>query len=173
MSLVTLGGKPPPAFDDPVGVLVHCHRKLEEKLATMERAVAIAATDVTAAREALAHVLGHLAGPGARHSEDEEFSVFPRVAGDDTNAVIDELTMDHRVIEAIHLALRDVVERLPDDPAGLAGELGEHARALAEAYRAHMKREEDVLFPIARGLDEKELRAIGIEMRLRRGGSTI
>ncbi len=172
MSLVTLGGKPPPAFDDPIGVLVHCHRKIEDKLLTLERAIAIVTTDLPGAREALAHVLAHLAGPGARHHEDEEFSLFPRLAGDETNALLDELNSEHRVHEAIFLSLRAVAEKIGEDP-GLVGELTDHAQALAAAYRAHMKREEDVLFPLGRALDAKELRAIGIEMRLRRGGSTV
>ena len=96
-------------------------------------------------------------------TEDEEGSVWPRVRDERLEPVLEELSVEHRAVEAIQLALRDTVTRaVPDEAAA-------HARAFAAAYREHMRKEEEHVFPSVASLDPAEIRAIGIEMRLRRG----
>lgn len=161
-----IGAGPPPSFDDPVAVLLRAHEQLESRLATLERAAAALSTTPDEALQAIRDVLRHLEGPGLRHTEDEEFSVWPRVNDEPIAALLDELGLEHRAMEAITLALRDVMARAAPP---LYPELVAHATALAAAYRDHLRKEEERLFPLARALDPAELRAIGIEMRLRRG----
>jgi hemerythrin-like domain-containing protein len=172
VSIVKIGSRPPPSFDDPVGVLDACHRRIEDRLALLERA--LAALPAPEAVAALGDVVRHFDTAAVRHTEDEEFSVFPRLAGTAAlDTLIGDLEAEHRVAEAVYLAFRTVAERIKSEPALLPdveADLRAHAAALTAAYREHIRREEAGLFPPARALPPAELRAIGIEMRLRRGG---
>jgi hemerythrin-like domain-containing protein len=171
VSLVRLGPTPPPSFADPVGVLIACHRRIEDKLAILERSVAALAERPDEALAAIADAVRWLETAGARHTEDEEASFFPCIYG--RADLLADLQAEHRAAEAILLSLRAVVRRVAAEPAVLpriAGELSTHAAALAATYRAHLADEETRFLPLARALDEAELRAIGLEMRIRRGG---
>jgi iron-sulfur cluster repair protein YtfE (RIC family) len=163
---VRIGSKPPPGFDDPVAFFLHCHRRFEERLATLERAAAALETSPDEALATLRETLSQLETSSVRHTEDEEFSVWPRVTDMENRAVLDDLTTEHRATEAIQLALRDVVARAAPP---LYPELRAHVTALAATYRDHIAKEEAAVVPRLRELDPAELRAIGIEMRLRRG----
>jgi hemerythrin-like domain-containing protein len=170
VTLTRIGSGPPPSFDDPVAVLLHSHKDLEHHLSVLERAAAALAQSPEDSVAAIREVLRHLDTAGVRHTDDEEASVWPRVNGEALGPLLDDLSLEHRAMEAITLALRDVVARAAPP---LYPELAAHANALCAAYRDHLRREEDEIFPAARALDPKELRAIGIEMRLRRGGTEI
>jgi iron-sulfur cluster repair protein YtfE (RIC family) len=172
VSVFRIGASPPPSFDDPIGMLEACHRRMERQLETLVRASAALADDTAGALAALADVVGYFDQAGTRHKEDEEFSVFPRVMGDDTAALLARLEDEHRTHDAIYLAVKAVASRVRAEPAlaaELRGDLEAHAAAMVAAYRDHMALEEAELFPLGRALDPRELRAIGIEMRLRRG----
>lgn len=149
-----------------------CHRRIEHNLATLQRAAAALATDTDGALAALAGVTGYFDQAGVRHKEDEEFSVFPRVMDETTAPLLRRLEEEHRTHDAIYLSVKAVVARVRAEPARaaeLAPELQAHAAAMASAYRDHIAIEEAELFPHGRALDPREIRAIGIEMRLRRG----
>ena len=164
--MIKIGSRPPPSpnsGDEPLAALLHCHEKMRERLETLERAAAALATDPEPAFAALREVLDHFAKAGARHTEDEEGSVWPRVRSAALDPVLDDLSTEHRAVEAIQLSLRDTVTRK------VADESAAHARAFAEAYREHMRKEEEHVFPAIQSLDGAEVRAIAIEMRLRRG----
>jgi|SRR5215831_18325494 len=175
MSLFNIGAKPPPSFDDPVSVLAACHRKIEDRVTRLERAAAAPVSPE--ARDVFAEVTRYFDGAGVRHTQDEEASIFPRLAGEGIDALLASLEADHRAAEAIYLAVRTVIGRLGEAPSSdddaLRADLVEHARALAQAYREHIRREEAELFPFIRALEPAQLRAIGIEMRLRRGGDSL
>ena len=83
MSLFQLGAKPPPDYTDPVGFLGACHRRIEAQLASLGRIVAALRTadaeQLAAARVALLEPIKYFAEAGARHSLDEDASVFPRI----------------------------------------------------------------------------------------------
>ena len=171
MAHFQIGSKPPASYDDPAGMLVHCHRRIEGNLDSLPRILdALAACDPEA-KPALGEVLRYFDRAGVRHTEDEEFSVFPRIAGDATRALIDTLHAEHQEHEVIYLAFRTVALKLLEapDPERIP-ELRDHAKALSGAYRDHIAREEKDLIPAIQALPEVELRAIGLEMRLRRGG---
>jgi len=171
MSLFRIGSTPPPSFDDPVAVLASCHRKIEDRLAQLDRA--IGALEKAEALEVLTDVVRHFDTAGVRHTEDEEASIFPRLRGEGADDLLASLEADHRTAEAIYLAVRTIVTRLrgaPELVADVRAELATHGQALGAAYREHILREEAGLFPLIRALDAAQLRAIGIEMRLRRGG---
>lgn len=148
---------PPPDFDDPVGVLREAHRAIRAELDTLERIVAALGRDEPEAPEALRACLDRLQAEMLRHTLDEDVSLFPRLG--ELRAVA-ELAVEHRVIEAIFLALRDAAEHR----AGVA----DHVPALVGAYREHLAREEADVLAAASRLDAATLRAIGLEMRIRR-----
>jgi hemerythrin-like domain-containing protein len=161
--MIRIGSRPPPPLDEPLAALLHCHDKMRERLDSLERAAAALASDPEPAFAAIREVLDHFARAGVRHTEDEEGSVWPRVRGAALEPALEELSTEHRAVEAILLALRDTVTReVAEDSAA-------HARAFAAAYREHLRKEEEQVFPALRALDPAELRAIALEMRLRRG----
>jgi len=173
--VIRIGARPPPSYEDPVAVLEHHHANCRAELAVLaECSAALAAErDVDTALAGASAALAFFEGPGTRHREDEEFSVLPRIVNDETRAALDDLATDHRVHEAMLLAIRSVVGHLRTDLT-LAARLGEdllaHAVALRQALEEHFEAEERLLVPMTRALSAPELRAIGIEMRLRRGG---
>jgi iron-sulfur cluster repair protein YtfE (RIC family) len=173
VSLFQLGAKPPPDYTDPVGFLGACHRRIEAQLASLARIVTALrsgeAAQLVAARAALVDPLKYFAEAGARHSLDEDASVFPRIQ----HPAVFELASEHREHEAMYLALRTVGLRIVggETDARLIDDLDGHLQAMTAAYAEHIGREETEIFPLVAALDAKELRAIGIEMRIRRGGS--
>ena len=170
MSLVRIGEKPPASFADPIGVLAACHRRIEDRLATLERAAAALDERRDEALAAMNDALAWLMTSGARHTDDEEASLFPRLVGaGEADALLAELGSQHRTTEAILLALRTALGHAASEEAARA-EARLHVAALCADLREHIALEDEKLLPAARRLDEAELRAIGIEMRLRRGG---
>jgi hemerythrin-like domain-containing protein len=172
-ALLQLGHKAsaPPDYSDPVGFLAGCHRRIEARLATLPRIVDVLRAGDPAhlaeARDALRAFVKHFDDAAHKHTLDEEVSVFPRVPPE----AYAELPGEHREHEAIYLAVRTVALRLCEHPpdAATIDELDVHGRAMSAVYKEHIAKEEAMLFPAMRALDEKELRAIGLEMRLRRG----
>ncbi len=171
-----------PDFGDPLGLLVHCHVKIDGRLKALERAAAVfQANDVERipeAFEAIAAAQAHFAGPGAKHTADEEESLFPRLRAlrnDGETGVLealDELVLQHRIIERAHAVLDGIVEELnasgtpsPSLAVRFEGSVAE----LVALYRPHIRLEEEFVFPAAaRLLAASELVALGGEMRARR-----
>jgi hemerythrin-like domain-containing protein len=154
------------ATTDPFDRLLRSHRRLEERL----RDLPLAAQDLDGPRrdEALAYVLETVAWMERavkRHEDDEEKSLFPRLAGRaEVEALIARLSEEHRTHERLQEELRLAA---PDDP--------DRARVLVRelqaAYATHIKEEETLLFPAARALLPPEVLAqIGAEMEARRDG---
>jgi len=127
---------------DPFEQLERCHRRLEEHLAELSgiaREARSAAADVDAIRD----VAGFFARAIRRHEADEETSFFPRLrAHAALSALLDQLAAEHQEHVALHARLDAVIEvldRAPDDAAGIA-ELG----ALTEAQRLGLSVPHDV-----------------------------
>lgn len=120
----------------------------------------------------------HFAGPGDRHRQDEEGSLFPRLRarerelGSRMRDVLDALESEHRIAETVHGDFREAVESLRRDGLASPAEaerLASCVSALATLYRSHMAFENEVIFPVApRILDSAELVSLGDEMRARR-----
>lgn len=164
---------------DPFEQLERSHRRLEERLDDLA-AVAREAKEtgrVDAYRlDGVREVVGFFARAVRRHEDDEESSLFPRLAGvpdAGLHATIEKLAAEHREHEALHGALDRVVGVLdgaPEDAAAI-DELDRVSRALATAYRTHIEEEEKTLFPAARvALEASAVDAMAREMDGRRGG---
>jgi hemerythrin-like domain-containing protein len=134
---------------DPFARLERTHRRIEERLAALEAGEADAAD-----------VIEWLDRSAARHHDDEERSLFPRLAADAAFAtILAALGDEHRALDAATRALA----ASPADPT--------LAARLNDLYRAHIDREERELFPRARAaLTAVVIEEIGREMIGRRRG---
>ncbi len=162
---------------DPFEQLERSHRRLEERLQDLGAAARQAKETGRADAyqlDGVREVVAFFARAVRRHEDDEEKSLFPRLAGrEELRASIEKLAREHTEHEALHGALDRVVgvlEGAPEDAAAIE-ELDRVSRALTEAYRTHIEEEERALFPAARAaLDASAIEAMAREMDERRAG---
>jgi hemerythrin-like domain-containing protein len=175
-----IGQRPDHDFDEPLGLLSDCHRRIEHFLRVLIAVDAEAAggTLTMTHRAGLEGALRYFAVAAPRHTADEEQSLFPRLrdAGDPTVTqaleLVERLEHDHDEAEEHHAAVDTLVRRwlendrlVPNDSA----ELRERQVRLQSLYQRHISLEDEQLFPAAaRVLDAKQIEAIGREMAARR-----
>ena len=171
-----------PDFTDPLGLLVHCHERIEGQLETLKRAAEVLRSgDGRSIPRVFAAIEGacrHFALAGVKHTEDEELSLFPRLrdsgaaAGAEAIAAMTELESQHRTAEELHKQFDTFVLTLPRDGSADARELdcfSEMVAELAGFYRPHIFLENNLVFPIAaRVLSVSEIHDLGDEMHARR-----
>lgn len=171
-----------PDFTNPLGLLVHCHERIEAQLETLERsAEALRSGD----SRSLSRIFGaidaackHFATAGVKHTEDEEISLFPRLyekggaAGEEALAAMAELETQHRTAEQIHSQFDRLVTTLPRDGSADRTALDRFSGLVAQLtslYRPHIQLENSLVFPVAAEiLSASEIQALGEEMRARR-----
>lgn len=168
---------PSATFEAPLEMLAACHGRIERQCETLRRLVPHVAAHGSdqAAREAAQAVLRYFDHAALDHHADEEQDLFPALleamAGSDAVCLRDlteQLTRQHRELEAHWRALRPVLEHIA------AGEAVALDAALVEGmvghYEQHLQRENDELLPMAaRLIDDAALQRIGRAMRQRRG----
>jgi len=177
---VNLGTTGQPDFDQPIELMMDCHRRIEHFLGVLQK-VAARYTDQpldTQGREALETAMNYFRSAAPRHTADEEQSLFPRMRQVDDPQVrqamaqIDRLESDHRKAEAAHARLDELGRRWLAEgalPADAFTEFRDLLAELAQAYGEHIPIEDDSVFVLAkRVLDDEQLRAVGEEMRQRR-----
>lgn len=160
-------------FDDPLGMLSACHRRIERQLATLgrlQRHLPEHGCDDDA-RAAARAILRYFDNAAHHHHADEEVSVFSRLralAPTTAEPIVAWIENDHVALEARWRRLRPLLAGIAAGTrANLsAGEVDE----FRTAYDRHLAREEGELIPLAaRLLDPSALAAIGREMAARRG----
>lgn len=162
-------------LDDPLRHLTACHRRIEERLDTLERVTPHWQSRTDEALAAVRNAFRFFETNGVWHTEDEERSIFPRMRhglNEDERAYLAELERQHDVAEAAYEALRAVVAKLDGQaPSGeWIAEYEAAAKALARLYRDHIASEDSRLVEIgARILNAAELETISAEMKQRRG----
>ena len=169
-------GESTPGFDEPLGLLRACHRRIAERLELLERLsdhVAMHGSDepaVAAARR----VLDYFDHAAAHHHEDEEEDLFPMLRSAQGRAgwndalpdALDGLSREHPLLATRWAKLRPVLVAISRGQD--VGEL--RCNELVRSYRAHMSVEEGLVFPLAeRLLTDAELQRIGSSMQKRRG----
>jgi pyridoxamine 5'-phosphate oxidase len=162
-----------PGFDDPLGMLAACHRRIERQLATLDRLqrhLPEHGCD-SDARAAARAILKYFDSAAPNHHADEEMSLFPRLvaaASKQASPLIAELEGEHVRLAA---GWRHLRPQLAGIVAGARGNLSpKEVEQIRAAYAAHIAREEDLLIPLAaRTLDAGTLAMIGREMAERRG----
>ncbi|HZQ60630.1 MAG TPA: hemerythrin domain-containing protein [Casimicrobiaceae bacterium] len=172
MNLDALSGHAAPSFDDPLGMLHACHRRIEKQLATLDRLqrhLPEHGCDDDA-RNAARAILRYFDTAGVNHHADEEQSVFPRLvqaAGTEAATLTADLEREHRELAHAWAHMRPLLVGIA---AGQRANLSPRdVLALREAYARHIALEEQQLLPLARtSLDADALRIIGEEMAKRR-----
>ena len=160
---------------DPFARLENTHRRIEERLATLERAASeLDGVERMGALGDVYDVVRFFARAAARHHEDEEASLFPRLARvTELAPLLTSLEAEHRAHDAAYTELAALVDAFPSDVGPERADevrLAALARRLSEIYRAHIDREERELFPAARrALDAATCAAMADEMQARRG----
>lgn len=170
---------PAVGFDEPFEMLEACHERVQRSLALLGRLIAhVDAHGHDAQSRSAAHdVLRYFELAAPHHHEDEERHVFPRLLAQGDAAVVQavqRLRDEHVRIGELWARLRPVLQAWSGEAAAGAvpGDFRDAAQAFAELYAGHIPVEEGLVFPAARaGLGPEELRAMGDEMRERRGGA--
>ncbi|MGO9777785.1 MAG: hemerythrin domain-containing protein [Terracidiphilus sp.] len=177
MMAIQIGAKPDSGFDDPIGMLIDCHRRIERFLHLLwvvaDRAPGRALTDEETA--AVQSALHYFRVGGLRHTADEEESLFPRLRAESTAGNLEELgglESDHRSANELHLAVDALYSawiatgRLsPEDEMRLRS----NTEQLKHLYEDHILVEEKIVFPrAAEMLNSQAIAAMGQEFHARR-----
>lgn len=171
---VQIGAKPDAGFEDPIGMLKDCHRRIEQFLGILcvvaERAQGRAMTGEEAA--AVQAAVTYFRVGGKRHNADEEESLFPRMRAGGDAADMGELEHDHRDAAAVHARVEEIyADWLAEGAldAEKQQELTAATEGLRRLYTAHIEREETVVFPrAARTLGAEAIAEMGREFQARR-----
>lgn len=174
---VQIGAKPDSGFDNPIGMLKDCHRRIERFLHILCTVAAQASGRPLNEEEsaAVSAALHYFEESGPRHNADEEDSLFPRLRALQPNSPLPQLAhleSDHREAELLH----HQVESLYRSWIG-SGSLADsdlHSLLAATAclqriYADHIHLEESTIFThAAQVLDEAAIAAISAEFQARR-----
>ena len=173
---IQIGAKPDSGFDDPIGMLKDCHRRIESFLGILCKVVGRAQgrSLTIEERNAVKAALEYFHTGGQRHNADEEESLFPRLCASDSNIreEINKLKGDHREANGLHSSVEQLYsswiasgELTTTD----AFQLRSVSERLKQLYSGHIHLEETVVFArAAQVLDSQAIAAIGTEFRFRR-----
>ena len=178
---VTLGSRPEHGFDEPLGLLSDCHRRIERFLGILETVVARAAGRPLdrEQRRAMEAALEYFRAAAPRHTADEEESLFPLLRASDSPgaaaaiAIVQTLEDEHAVANAAHAEVESWYRRwieLGSLSAPQTQALSRVLQSLREMYRRHIEVEDHEIFPLAgQVLSEEQLARLGEQMARRRG----
>jgi hemerythrin-like domain-containing protein len=167
----------PAGFDDPLEMLIGCHRRIERQLETLKRLRAhIGAHGVDAEASAAAQaVLKYFQGAALNHHADEEVDLFPLLESRITDpgeqarfgAFRRELEADHHELGEAWARLRKPLEAIAE---GLMRTLpADEVHAFVSGYAHHILTEENALREFFnRWLAEADREALGRAMAARR-----
>lgn len=174
---VQIGAKPDAGFDDPLGMLRDCHRRIENFVRVLCHVAKRPQEGALSAEEASAIQLAleYFRGGGLRHNQDEEESLFPRLqagGGADTLRELAQLEQQHCEASELHAVVEGLFTRWIAAGSLSAAEresLRVAAEKLQALYAGHIRVEEEIVFPrAATQLDAKAISAMGAEFRNRR-----
>lgn len=178
---VTLGSEPEHGFNQPLGLMRDCHRRIEKFLGILLRiARENQGRPLDDERyQATEAALRYFRNAAPFHTRDEEDSLFPRMREIAHPQVIkamteiDRLESDHADADTAHAKVDQLCQRWIEigmlEQADM-GKLTEQLEQLCQMYQRHIAEEDDVIFPLAqRVLSASQVTAIGREMAERRG----
>lgn len=174
---IQIGAKPDSGFDDPIGMLTDCHRRIESFLrilcivADRARGRSLTSEETDGVQAAL----HYFRVGGQRHTADEEESLFPRMrrqsSGNDI-AELEGLESDHEHADQLHHSVEGLfLTWIADGSLNTDEErrLQESTEELRHLYEEHIRIEEQEVFPRAsKLLDRESVAQIGEEFRARR-----
>ncbi|HUY80606.1 MAG TPA: hemerythrin domain-containing protein [Acidobacteriaceae bacterium] len=174
---VQIGAKPDSGFDDPLGMLKDCHRRIERFVQLLCRVVELAADRALTAeeRDTVKAALRYFREGGVRHNADEEESLFPRMraaCGDAAMRDLDALEGEHALAGELHTKVDELYCKwIATGTLHQAEQLQllTTTAKLKRLYTKHIQVEETTVLPqAAQILDRAELAAAGAEFKARR-----
>jgi len=165
------------AFDDPLEMLLACHRRIEKQLQTLERLRAhLQAKGVDAeASTAAQALLRYFMRAAVDHHADEESDLFPLLDARITGAadrerfgqLREDLEREHREVEALWARLRKPLEGIAE---GFSRSLAESdVHPFVRTYAIHIRNEEAAFEEFfARWIGPDDRAALGRSMCARR-----
>lgn len=178
---VQIGARRESAFDNPIGLLTDCHRRIETFLSVLLR-LGQQAQGMPLDKEqraSLETALLYFRDSAPKHTADEEDSLFPRLRSINRADVqralarIDALESDHAAATLRHSELDELGRRWLESGTLNASDSSRFnfvAQELHVLYQAHIAVEESEVFPLASAaMDGKQQLSIGREMAARRG----
>jgi hemerythrin-like domain-containing protein len=177
---IAIGQAPESDFDDPLGMLSDCHRRIMRFLETL---INIAEQTRGGAldeqqHQALQTSLRYFREGAPKHTSDEEDSLFPRIrmraaASGKRSALLTGLHSDHVAVVTQHETVDELGRRWLSKGLLTVDEtqrLVDLLNSLRETYQQHIEIEETQLFPFAAEmLTSDDLQEMGKEMARRRG----
>lgn len=183
--LMQIGQKPDSAFDEPIGLLEDCHKRILHFIRTLSTLAESDASEPLnpADRESLVRSLRYFREAAPRHNADEEESLFPLVRRHadayrcEMLVCLASLVNDHRWAGQLHCEMDAIGSRWlaagtlrPNDRMRLRS----LTHSLSNFYASHIVMEERDLFPAARGmLSPAEKQRLGKEIAERHGVTAI
>jgi len=166
-------------FSDPTGLLSDCHRRIEMFLRSLQRVGEIIDSPLTSeTRSALESALRYFHEAAPKHTEDEEESLFPRLRQihnpeiESALATLNALEDDHRRADALHAEVHVLGLKCLKKghlPLHEAGRFRQAVSDLASIYGEHIRIEDTLVFPAAKGaLSSSQKSSIANEMASRR-----
>lgn len=165
-------------FDDPIGLLSDCHRRIERFLHTLVTLAEIEqGGGLSEEQQAiLERALNYFREAAPKHTADEEESLFPRLQSSagfpKIAARIASLQDDHREASALHERVDRLGRGWLDANSLSSSDTAMLRRSLAQLsliYTSHIAIEDRELFPVAAQLLTREEKAgVGREMAARR-----
>lgn len=178
---ITIGAKQESDFNDPIGMLSDCHRRIERFLGVLEKLARDRRGGTLGDQEriALATSLRYFRESAPKHTADEEESLFPRLrtaGGADVATLFERigaLEKDHETAEMAHREVDQLGTRWLQDgslPSDKAARLAALLAELTGLYARHIAIEDSEVFPTAKAmLAPADRQAVGAEMAARRG----
>lgn len=167
----------PAGFDDPLEMLLGCHRRIERQLETLRRLrehLDRHGVDADASGAAQA-VLNYFGRAATHHHQDEEADLLPMLEAriDEAGEAArfkqfrEQLERDHRTLEAAWARLRKPLEGIAE---GLARNLpAQDVDGFVQGYLGHIRFEEATIKALfERWLGEADRRTLGLAMSARR-----
>ena len=178
--MIHIGAKRESNFDDPIGLLTDCHRRVEKFLSVLAQVGVQARGEVLTGeqRTALETALRYFRESAPKHTADEEVSLFPRLRAlnhptmKQVLAEVDALERDHAEAESSHAEVDRLCQTWLVSGSLAQADITRFMKLVAgltELYRSHIDLEEREVFPAAALLDAAQRQEIGAEMAARRG----
>jgi hemerythrin-like domain-containing protein len=177
---IKIGNKTDSDFNDPIGLLEDCHRRIEKFLSVLLTLAGEAQGNSLTEEQcaAIKTSLQYFREAAPKHTADEEESLFPRLrasrhhAAKDIVSNLDRLHTDHVTVDQSHRAIDELFRQWLADGCLSAPDclrLTSLLHSLQDVYIRHIREEETQIFPnAAKVLTILDLRAVGLEMAQRR-----
>jgi len=157
---VTLGSRPEHGFDQPLGLLSDCHRRIERFLAILQKVLEQSGGKPLndEQRRAVEAALEYFRTAAPRHTADEEESLFPllRASGEPgaqaAIKIVQALEHEHAAANGAHAEVECLYRRwieLGPLAAAQMRKLSQVLHELREMYRRHIDVEDHEIFPLA------------------------